>query len=224
MFELLPYFALYTILFFTLFQLVFFVVSLGLAFLLRKIIEKRSRKKRSKNFIPLATFILFILVNILSLTPGIVEKFLKETFKIPKESNNIKITSVEKRYDDSKTEISFYITIDQSGDYLFMPSIYPCCHKLVSFNGEDQTSKNTLPLLFIEQNNPTRIELLFSRENSDPPKSFKVQISPKTQSVNFDGWGRIVFSGQSENLREMAWLGHYDKKAAYIYLSNFDFD
>ena len=100
----------------------------------------------------------------------------------------------------------------------------PCSHSQFFFNGEDRTKKNTLPLLFIEQNIPTRIELLYSCNNSDPPKSFEVSISPKTQDVNLNGWGRIVFSGQSENLKEMAWIGHYNKKATYVYLSDFDFD
>ena len=120
-----------------------FVVSVGIAFILKRAVEKISGKKINKGLFIITTVVVFMLLTQLLQIPGRLEKRRKDNYELPTSNPHIKIGSVEKNIQPSQAKVTFNLTVDQSGKYLFMPGVAPC-YKLEKFNGEDQTTTSNL--------------------------------------------------------------------------------
>jgi len=196
------------------------VFSVGIAFILKRVIEKISGKKISKGLFILTIVVVFILITQLLQIPGRIEKYKKDNYELPTSNPHIKIDSIEKNIQPSRSIVTFNLTVGQSGKYLFMPGMSPC-YKLETFNGEDQTTTNNLPVIDLYENKPNKIEIVFTRDCPEPIDSISVGVYPKSPDINLDGWTGVTFVGDKEKWRELAWISYINNHSLYIFAPEF---
>lgn len=197
------------------------VFSLGIAFILKRAIEKITGKMINKPLFIITIVVVFILLTQFLLIPGRIEKYRKDNYELPTSNTHIKIDSVEKSIQPSQAIVTFNLTVDQSGKYLFMPGMSPC-YELEKFNGEDQTTTSNLPVIDLYENKPNMIEIIFSRYCPESTYSIEVGIYPKSPGIDLDGWTGVTFVGDKEKWRELAWISYINNHSLYVFTSEFN--
>jgi hypothetical protein len=195
--------------------------SVGIAFILKRVLEKKSGKKMNKGLFIITVVAVFILLSQLQKIPGRVEKYRKDNYEMPTSSTHIKIDSVEKSIQPSQAIVTFNLTVDQAGKYLFMPGMSPC-YELTKFNGEDQTKTSNLPVIDLYENKPNMIKIIFSRYCPEPTYSISVGIYPKNPDIDLDDWTGVTFVGDKEKWREVAWISYINNHSLYIFTPEFN--